>query len=79
MPRADDANPVARTVHFASGETRPFKTSLQNVDIYCSKRDSNFTTTLPKAPKANLFIFFNYFSNRHFSQTKEKELEIVEN
>ena len=78
MPRADDANPVARTVQFASGETRPFKKSLQNVDMYCSKRDSNFTTILPKAPNANLF-FLNYFSNRHFAQTKEKELEIEEN
>ena len=25
------------------------------------------------------FINFNYFLNRHFAQTKEKELEIVEN
>ena len=40
-------------------------------------------TILPKAPNANLvylfFICVNYFSNRHFAQTKEKELKIVEN
>ena len=75
---AEDANPFARTVHFASGKTSTFKKSLQNVDIYCSTRGSNF-----KAPNANLiylfFICVNYFSNRHCSQTKEKELKIVEN
>ena len=80
-PSAEDPYPFANTVHFANGKIRSLNESLQNVDIM-EYKTLQFHCDFAEGSKCqvSLFVFLIYLSsNRHFAQTKEKELDIVEN